>query len=174
MLNMVELLKSEHINMWTSVLPSRDEFDDVHKDYKCLASVAKKSHDRNACTCVKWCINTRLFIAAISIIAKGCREPLRFFMNSRTSCINYPHLHNGIYYGWIKEWGSLLRLMEGKLPGHTQGKIPSLFTLMCIVCCFLWKSFKSVYSFFPLKCYTFIFIYFLNVGSIWAFYFKKF
>ena len=32
---------------------SVNEFDDVHKDYKCLASVAKKSHDRNACTCVK-------------------------------------------------------------------------------------------------------------------------
>ena len=64
----------------------------------------------------------------------------------------------------------------GKTPRTYSRKDPftSLFTLMCIVCCFLWKSFKSVYSFFPLKCYyTFIFIYFLNVGSIWAFYFKK-
>ena len=126
MLNMVELLKSEHINIWTSVLPSRDEFDDVHKDYKCLASLARKSHDRNACKCMKWCINTKLFVAAISIIAKDCRETLRFFMNSRTSCINYPP---------STQW-NILRLNQrmrksppadvGKLPGHTQGKIPSL------------------------------------------------
>ena len=63
----------------------------------------------------------------------------------------------------------------GKTPRTYSRKYPFtlLFTLMCIVCCFLRKSFKSVYSFFPLKCYTFIFIYFLNVGSIWAFYFKK-
>lgn len=133
LLNTVGLLKSEHINMWTSVLPRGDEFDDVHKDYKCLASLAKKSHDRNACTCVKWCINTRLFIAAISIIAKDWREPLRFFMNSRTSCINYPpSIQRNVL--WLNQ-----RMRKSapadveKLPGHTQGKIPSLHSsLLCV------------------------------------------
>ena len=143
LLNMVGLLKSEHINMWTSVLPHGDEFDDVHKDYKCLASLAKKSHDRNACTCVKWCINTRLFIAAISIIAKDWREPPKILHELQdqlhklssiytTECITAESKNKKVCSSWC-----------GKTPRTYSRKDPftSLFTFMCIVCCFLLKSF---------------------------------
>jgi len=44
---MLRLWGSELVNMWTSVLPSGDEFDDVHKNYTLILSeVSQKEKDK--------------------------------------------------------------------------------------------------------------------------------